>query len=41
MRVCTLIAALAFAGTALAAAPDISQVNGAISLDANHQAGNV
>jgi hypothetical protein len=41
MRLWTLIAALALAGTALAAAPDISKVNGGITVDANQQVGNV
>jgi hypothetical protein len=41
MRRCTLIAALVLAGPALAATDDISQVNGAVIVDANHEAGNV
>jgi DUF4097 and DUF4098 domain-containing protein YvlB len=41
MRLCTLIAAVVFAGPALAAPDDISQVNGAVAIDANRQAGNV
>jgi DUF4097 and DUF4098 domain-containing protein YvlB len=41
MRCCTLIAALAFTGTALAAPPDVSQVNGGIVIEAHRQAGNV
>ena len=41
MRLCTLIAAMVFAGPALAAPPDISQVNGTISVDASQQAGDV
>jgi hypothetical protein len=41
MKMRTLIVLLAFAGTALAGAPDISKVNGGIAVDANQQVGNI
>lgn len=41
MRFCTVIAALTCVGTALASVPNVSKVNGSISIAPNQQAGNV